>query len=92
MTRSIRNSLACVLCFTAVGFLSAAVACEDATSASTTDPTAFAAPTRLTGQGPDNFGKTFTARNVRVVAYSDLNGRGGGFKMAIQQVAGRWYL
>lgn len=33
-----------------------------------------------------------TAHNVRVVGYSDLNDRGGGFKMAIQEVGGRWLL
>lgn len=33
------------------------------------------------------------ARNVRVVSYSELDGRGpGAFKMAIQEVDGRWYL
>jgi len=30
--------------------------------------------------------------NTRPIAYSDLNGRRGGFKMAIKQVGGRWYL
>jgi hypothetical protein len=33
-----------------------------------------------------------TTYHTRVVGYSDLNGRGGGFKLAIQQVRGRWYL
>ena len=30
--------------------------------------------------------------NTRPIAYSDLDGRGGGFKMAIQEVGGKWYL
>ena len=32
------------------------------------------------------------ASNMRPIGYSDLDGRNGGFKMAIRQVAGRWYL
>ena len=46
---------------------------------------AGAAETRFSARRP-------TARHTRVVGYSDLDGRGGGFKMAIQEVAGRWYL
>jgi hypothetical protein len=34
----------------------------------------------------------WAARNMRPIGYSDLDGRNGGFKMAIRQVAGRWYL
>jgi hypothetical protein len=33
-----------------------------------------------------------SAHNVRTVGYSDLDGRGGGFKMAVQEVDGRWLL
>jgi hypothetical protein len=32
------------------------------------------------------------ASNMRPIGYSDLDGRGGAFKMAIKQVNGRWYL
>ena len=32
------------------------------------------------------------ASNMRPIGYSDLDGRGGAFKMAIKQVGGRWYL
>ncbi len=33
----------------------------------------------------------YSLRNVEIVGYHDLEGR-PGFKMAIQEVAGRWYL
>lgn len=33
-----------------------------------------------------------TTHNTRPVGYSDLDGRGGGFKMAIQEVDGKWFL
>ncbi len=33
-----------------------------------------------------------SARNVSVVGYSDLGGRGGAFKLAIEERSGRWYL
>jgi hypothetical protein len=33
-----------------------------------------------------------TTWNTKAVGYSDLDGRGGGFKLAIQEVADRWYL
>jgi hypothetical protein len=36
--------------------------------------------------------RTPTTRNTRPIAYSDLDGRGGGFKLSIQQARGRWYL
>src|SRR3990172_3889484 len=32
------------------------------------------------------------ASNMRPIGYSDLDGRGGAFKMAIKQVGGRWYM
>jgi hypothetical protein len=32
------------------------------------------------------------ASNVRPIGYSDLDGRGGAFKMAIKRVGDRWYL
>src|SRR5690348_9500724 len=32
------------------------------------------------------------ASNMRPAGYSNLDGRGGAFKMAIRQVNGRWYL
>jgi hypothetical protein len=33
-----------------------------------------------------------TTHNTRPVAYSALDGRGGGFKLSIQEAGGRWYL
>jgi hypothetical protein len=33
-----------------------------------------------------------TADNMKAIGYSDLDGRGGAFKMAIREVKGRWYL
>lgn len=33
-----------------------------------------------------------TTHNTRAVGYSDLDGRGGGFKLSIQEVHGKWYL
>src|SRR5262245_2914904 len=33
-----------------------------------------------------------TTFNTHAVGYSDLDGRGGGFKLAIQQVGDKWYL
>lgn len=33
-----------------------------------------------------------TTHNTKAVGYSDLDGRGGGFKLSIQEVQGRWYL
>ena len=32
------------------------------------------------------------AENIRVVGYSDLDGRAGAFKMSILERGGRWYL
>src|SRR5579883_1807054 len=32
------------------------------------------------------------ARNIKPIGYSDLDGRGGAFKMAIRHVNGRWFL
>jgi len=32
------------------------------------------------------------ASNMRPIGYSDLDGRGGAFKLAIKQVGGRWYM
>ncbi|MBI4484943.1 MAG: hypothetical protein HY655_02930 [Acidobacteria bacterium] len=34
----------------------------------------------------------WAASNVKPVGYSDLNDRGGAFKLAIREVKGRWYL
>lgn len=34
----------------------------------------------------------WTASNMKPIGYSDLNGRGGAFKMAIRHVNNRWYL
>ncbi len=34
----------------------------------------------------------WTAQNLKPIGYSDLDGRGGAFKMAIKEVNGRWYL
>ena len=36
--------------------------------------------------------KGWQAMNMRPVGYSDLDGRRGGFKMAIKNVNGRWYM
>lgn len=33
-----------------------------------------------------------TTHHTRTVGYSDLDGRGGGFKLSIQEAHGRWYL
>ena len=43
------------------------------------------------GQGSENFDKVAHHKNVRVVGYSDVDGR-PPFKLAIQQVGDRWYL
>ena len=40
----------------------------------------------------DPIPKGWQASNMKAVGYSGLDGRGGAFKMAIRQVAGRWYL
>ena len=40
----------------------------------------------------DPIPKGWQAQNMKPIGYSDLNGRRGGFKMAIKQVAGRWYM
>jgi hypothetical protein len=40
----------------------------------------------------DQIPSGWTASHMRPVGYSDLGGRGGAFKMAIKNVAGRWYL
>jgi hypothetical protein len=42
--------------------------------------------------GPVFSARRPTAHHTRVLAYSDLQGRGGGFKLAIQEVGGRWLL
>ncbi|MPZ62165.1 MAG: hypothetical protein GEU93_12895 [Propionibacteriales bacterium] len=56
-------------------------------------PTSPATAVAGAGEGGEAFSATrTTAHNVRAVGYSDLDGRGGGFKLAIQEVAGRWYL
>jgi len=34
----------------------------------------------------------WTAERMKPIGYSDLDGRGGAFKMAIKEVDGRWYL
>ena len=34
----------------------------------------------------------WAAKNMMPVGYSDLDGHGGAFKIAIKQVNGRWYL
>jgi hypothetical protein len=34
----------------------------------------------------------WAAENIRPIGYSDLDGRGGAFKMAIKELNGRWYL
>src|SRR2546430_14052069 len=40
----------------------------------------------------DPIPKGWQASNMKAIGYSGLDGRGGAFKMAIRQVAGRWYL
>ena len=40
----------------------------------------------------DPIPKGWQANNMKAIGYSGLDGRGGAFKMAIRQVAGRWYL
>ena len=40
----------------------------------------------------DPIPKGWQASNMKAIGYSGLDGRGGAFKMAIWQVAGRWYL
>jgi len=40
----------------------------------------------------DPIPKGWQASNIKAIGYSGLDGRGGAFKMAIRQVAGRWYL
>jgi hypothetical protein len=32
------------------------------------------------------------SKNMQLVGYSDLNGRGGGFKMSLQVIGNKWYL
>lgn len=34
----------------------------------------------------------YATENIRIIGYSDLDGRGGAFKLGIQEVSGRWYL
>ena len=40
----------------------------------------------------DPIPKGWQASNMKTIGYSDLDGRGGAFKMAIRQAKGRWYL
>jgi hypothetical protein len=40
----------------------------------------------------DPIPKGWQASNMKPIGYSGLDGRGGAFKIAIRQVAGRWYL
>src|SRR5579862_1568300 len=40
----------------------------------------------------DPIPKGWQALNMKPIGYSNLNGRLGGFKMAIKEVAGRWYM
>ncbi|MFB3814163.1 MAG: LVIVD repeat-containing protein [Terriglobales bacterium] len=40
----------------------------------------------------DDIPQGWTASNMEAIGYSDLEGRGGAFKMAIKEVNGRWYL
>jgi len=40
----------------------------------------------------DPIPRGWQASNMKAIGYSDLDGRGGAFKMAIRQVKGRWYL
>ena len=40
----------------------------------------------------DPIPKGWQASNMKPIGYSDLDGRGGAFKMAVRRVADRWYL
>lgn len=40
----------------------------------------------------DPIPKGWQASSMKAIGYSDLDGRGGAFKMAIRQAKGRWYL
>ena len=44
------------------------------------------------GVRADQIPTGWQASNMRPVGYSNLDGRGGAFKLAIRQVNGRWYL
>ena len=46
----------------------------------------------LFGQSPSAIPPGAAVQNVRVVGYSDLDGRAGAFKMSIIERSGRWYL
>ena len=54
----------------------------------------FCASARFFDRGvwADQIPSRWAADNMRPIGYSDLDGRGGAFKMAIRQVNGRWYL
>src|SRR5580765_8377497 len=45
-----------------------------------------------TGVRAEQIPSGWQASNMRPVGYSNLDGRGGAFKIAIRQVNGRWYL
>jgi hypothetical protein len=49
------------------------------------------APFASRGYG-DQIPAGWKASNMKAIGYSDLDGRGGAFKMAIRHVAGNWYL
>ena len=44
------------------------------------------------GRAADAIPAGWAAENLRPVGYSNLDGRGGAFKLAIREVNGRWYL
>src|SRR3989304_3981022 len=50
--------------------------------------------TLLTGRhiSADQIPTGWEAHNMKAIGYSDLDGRGGAFKMAIKEVNGKWYL
>jgi len=50
--------------------------------------------TLLTGRhvGADQIPTGWEAHNMKAIGYSELDGRGGAFKMAIKEANGRWYL
>ena len=52
---------------------------------------ALAVPPAFTQTAPSNFPQGYAASNFEVVAYSETGGR-PGFKMAIREVNGRWYM
>ncbi|MBI4485303.1 MAG: hypothetical protein HY655_04775, partial [Acidobacteria bacterium] len=49
-------------------------------------------PAQQPATNADRIPAGWKASNMKAIGYSDLNGLGESFKMAIKQVSGRWYL